>query len=133
MRLSMKRQILLSPFTSLSFLRYSLNFRMFTDCGNNMKSSYPFSFEMPESSAIAGSLVCDLSMFKFCEGRQYSVFGRADFVNIVSSMYMILYPSFLNFSNYLSSFCFSLLISSSDLLFCFFFQVIFLFLILWTL
>ena len=95
-----------------------------------MNSSYPFSFDTPERSAIAGSLVYDLSIFKFQVGKQYSVFGRADFVNIVSSMYMILYPSFLNFSSYLSSFCFSLLISSSDLLFYFFFQVILRFFIL---
>ena len=41
---------------------------------------------MPESNAIAGSFVYDLSMFKFCFGRQYSVFGNADFVNMASSM-----------------------------------------------
>lgn len=88
-RLSMKRHILALPFSSLSLVRYSLNLTMFTDCGNNMYSSRPFSLEMPESSAIAGSLVCDLSMLRFYFGRQYSVFGSALFVNIVSSIYMI--------------------------------------------
>ena len=76
---------LASQFTSLSLVRYCLNFGMFTDYGNNMYSSYPFSLDMPESSAIAGSLVYDLSMFKFCFGRQYSLFGSADFVNMASS------------------------------------------------
>ena len=101
-----------------------------------MYSSYPFSLEMPESNTIAGSLVYDLSIFKFCFGKQYSVFGSADFVNMASSRKMILYPSFLAFSSCLSSFYFSLLYSYSVLLLAFFFHVIVLFLtpcILYTL
>ena len=85
---------------------------------------------MPESSATAGSFVYDLSMFRFCLGRQYSVFGNADFVNMASSKKMILYPSFLAFSSYLSSFFFSFLYSSSVLLLAIFFHVILRFLIL---
>ena len=50
-----------------------------------MYSSCPLSLDMPESNAMAGSLVCDLSMFRFYFGRQYSVFGNADFVNMASS------------------------------------------------
>ena len=84
-KLSIKMQSLASPFTSLSLVRYYLNFGMFTDYGNNIYSSCPFSLDIPESKAIAGSLVWDLSMFKFCFGRQYSLFGNADFVNMASS------------------------------------------------
>ena len=50
-----------------------------------MYSSCPFSLDIPESNAMAGSLVCDLSMFRFYFGKQYSVLGSADFVNMASS------------------------------------------------
>ena len=84
-KLYIKMQSLSSPFISRSLIRYSLNLGIFTDYGNSMYNSCPFSLEMPESNAIAGSLVCDLSMFRFYFGRQYSVFGNADFVNMASS------------------------------------------------
>ena len=51
-----------------------------------MKSSYPFSFDTPESKAIVGSLVKLLSILMFSLGRQYSCFGTDDRVNIVSSI-----------------------------------------------
>ena len=129
-RLSMNRQIFASPFSSLNLVRYSLNLMTFTDYGKSMNSSYPFSLDTPESSAIVGSFVRDLSMLMLSFGRQYSTFGTAARVNIVSSMYMMRNPSLFALSIYRLSFCFSLIISSCDLLFCFFFHTIFLFLIL---
>ena len=96
-------------------MRYSLNFGMFTDCGNSIYNSYPYSFDMPERRAIAGSFVLDLSMLKFYVGKQYSVLETDDLVNIVSSRNIILKPSFLNFRICLNNFYFSLNISSADL------------------
>ena len=129
-RLSMKRQIFASPFSSRNLVRYSLNFMTFTDYWKSINSSYPFSLDTPESNAIVGSFVSDLSMLILSYGRQYSAFGTAARVNIVSSMYMMRNPSLFALSIYRLSFCFSLIISSGDLLFCFFFHTIFLFLIL---
>ena len=64
-RLSMKMQILSSPFSARSRLRYSWNFGMFTDFGNCMYSSWPFSREMPDSTAVVGALTQLLSIVTF--------------------------------------------------------------------
>ena len=86
LKLSINKQTLASPFSSLSFVRYSLNFGTFTDFGNSMKSSYPFSREIPDSTAIVGSLIQFLSTVTFLFYKQYSVRGTVLRVNTVSSM-----------------------------------------------